>query len=53
MKNDDTIQCFQDYKNRITSYKTQSGRLDHCHINYYSAYASEMQTNKTLKSDQS
>ena len=40
-------------KNRITSYKTQSGRLDRCHVNCYPAYALEMQINKALKSDQS
>ena len=50
MKTNDTIQCLQDY---IISYKFQLGRLDYCHINCYSAYALEMQINKTLKSDQS
>ena len=51
MKNNNTIQYLEDYKKRIASYKTPSGRPDHCYKNY-SAYALEMQINKTLKSDQ-
>ena len=39
-------------KNGITSCKTPSGGLDHCHINCYPAYALEMQIKKTLKSNQ-
>ena len=50
MKNNDTVQYLQDYKK--WNYKTQSDRFDHCHINFYSAYALEMQINKTLKLDQ-
>ena len=39
-------------KNRLTSFKTPSGRLDQFPINCYSAYALEMHVNKTLKCDQ-